>query len=168
MKIAVTDACIFIDLIELKIISDFFKLNIELHTTVDVVNELYPEQKEILIAYSSVNQLVIHNLKSEQIKEMESMTFPRGLSPEDKTVLYMATHIKEASVLSSDKLVRDYAGKLSIEYHGIFWIFDQLVKEKVLPKDIGVAKLIELLQMNAMYSSSKMRKEADKRIERWR
>ena len=71
MKIAVTDACIFIDLIELKIISDFFSLDIELH-------ELYPEQQEILIAYESGKKLIIHNLEPDHIHEMESMYFPRG------------------------------------------------------------------------------------------
>lgn len=41
MLIAVTDACIFIDLIELKITAPFFKLDIEVHTTIDVWNELF-------------------------------------------------------------------------------------------------------------------------------
>ncbi len=45
MKIAVTDACIFIDLIELDLISDFFQLDLPLHTTVEVINELFQEQK---------------------------------------------------------------------------------------------------------------------------
>lgn len=47
MRVAVTDACIFIDLIELDIIGNFFQLDIELHTTVAVMNELYPEQKQV-------------------------------------------------------------------------------------------------------------------------
>ncbi len=34
MKIAVMDACIFIDLIELDLISDFFQLELQLHTKV--------------------------------------------------------------------------------------------------------------------------------------
>lgn len=42
MKVAITDACIFIDLIELDIVTEFFQLKIELHTTVAVMNELYP------------------------------------------------------------------------------------------------------------------------------
>ena len=68
MKLAVTDACIFIDLIELRLTSEFFKLPIEIHTSLDVYNELYPEQKEILKAYSSVEKLKIHNLRHLQIK----------------------------------------------------------------------------------------------------
>lgn len=45
MKIAVTDACIFIDLIELDLVSPFFQLPVELHSTIDVINELYSDQK---------------------------------------------------------------------------------------------------------------------------
>ena len=167
MKIAVTDACIFIDLIELKIISDFFELNIELHTTIDVLNELYPDQQDILKAYKSGKKIKVHNLEPAQITEMESMNFPRGLSPQDKTVLFVAMKIDNALILSSDKLVRNFAGHLSIEYHGIFWIFDQLVKNDILTKDSGATKLKELLSMNVIYRSSLTKKEAEKRIKNW-
>jgi len=167
MKIAITDACIFIDLIELKIISDFFKLEIELHTTTDVINELFPEQQEILIAYKAGGKLVIHNLDEEHIREMEAMNFPKGLSPQDRTVLYTASRLQSALVLSSDKKVREFAEKLSIKYHGIFWILDQMVNSQILTKEMGAAKLRELLEMNTMYRHSKTKKEADKRIDQW-
>jgi hypothetical protein len=42
MRVAVTDACIFIDLIELEMITSFFQLDLERHTSVAVINELYP------------------------------------------------------------------------------------------------------------------------------
>ena len=168
MKIAVTDACIFIDLIELKIISDFFKLEIELHTTTDVVNELFPEQKEILKAYEAGGKLAIHNLNEVQLRKIETIGFPKGLSPEDRTVLYMASQLQNALVLSSDKKVREFAGKLSIEYHGIFWIFDEMVNGQILMKEVGAAKIKELLDMNMMYRHPKTKKEAEKRIDRWK
>ena len=51
MKLAITDACIFIDLCDLEITQPFFALDLEIHTSVDVFNELYPEQQKILNAY---------------------------------------------------------------------------------------------------------------------
>ena len=54
MRIAVTDACIFIDLLELAITSPFFGLDLGVHTTIDVMGELHQEQQEILIAYQAV------------------------------------------------------------------------------------------------------------------
>jgi hypothetical protein len=59
MKIAITDACIFIDIIELQLSSQFFGLKIEIHTSLDVFNELYIEQQELLKAYQSVGKLII-------------------------------------------------------------------------------------------------------------
>ena len=44
MKIAVTDACIFIDLCEVELTAPFFALHMEVHTSLDVFNEIYPEQ----------------------------------------------------------------------------------------------------------------------------
>jgi len=57
-RIAVTDACIFIDLIELQIVTPFFQLcntplQLEIHTTLEVLDELYPEQQQILKAYEA-------------------------------------------------------------------------------------------------------------------
>jgi hypothetical protein len=167
MKIAITDACIFIDLIELEIISEFFQLKIELHTTIDVLNELYMEQKQILLAYQSGNQLTVHNLGPDDVANIASAPFPRGLSQEDKTVLYLANLLENAMVLSSDKLVRDFAGKRSIEYHGIFWIFDKLIEERVITKETGVSKLKKLLKMNIMYQGTTTRHETEKRIQSW-
>lgn len=167
MKIAVTDACIFIDLIELQIISEFFKLDIELHTTTDVVMELYPDQQEILKAYESGEKLVIHNLSADQISAMDGIDFPRGLSPEDRSVIYTAINLKDALILSSDKLVREYAGNISVEYHGIFWIFDQMVAEEILSKKVGASKITELLSLNIMYQSATMKREAERRIRAW-
>ena len=41
MKLAITDACIFIDICDLEITQPFFALDLEIHTSVDVFNELY-------------------------------------------------------------------------------------------------------------------------------
>ena len=41
LRIAVTDACIFIDLYDLGLVNAFFQLEIEIHTTTSVYFELY-------------------------------------------------------------------------------------------------------------------------------
>lgn len=164
MRVAVTDACIFIDLIELDMITSFFQLDLELHTTVAVINELYPEQQQILEAYESVGKLHIHNLHEDDFQEMGKIAFLRGLSQEDRSVLYLAQKLGGAMVISSDKLVRDFAGKLNLPYHGIFWIWDQLVSGELIPKP----KALDILQMmpkiNSMYQGTLMKKEIEKRI----
>lgn len=65
MKLAVTDACIFIDIYELELSSEFFSLKIEIHTSLDVFNELHPHQKELLKAYQGIGKFTTHILTEE-------------------------------------------------------------------------------------------------------
>ena len=164
MRVAVTDACIFIDLIELDMITTFFQLDLELHTTVAVINELYPEQKQILDAYQSVGKLQVHNLENVDFQAMEKITFPRGLSQEDRSVIYLAKKLGGAIVISSDKLVRDFAGKLNLPFHGIFWILDLMITEKLILADKAISMLHNMTKINSMYQSTLMKKEIEKRL----
>lgn len=167
MRVAVTDACIFIDLIELDMITAFFQLDLELHTTVAVINELYPEQKQVLKAYQSVGKLQVHNLENADFQAMKKILFPPGLSQEDRSVIYLAKKLGGAIVISSDKLVRDFAGKLNLPYHGIFWILDQLVSESLIEKSMAIHILKEMPKINSMYRGILLKKEIEKRIELW-
>lgn len=78
--------------------ASFFKLDIQLHTTVDVVNELFPEQKQLLKAYESGKLLTVHNLGERDFIIMAKIPFPKGLSQEDKTVIYLALFLDKAMV----------------------------------------------------------------------
>ena len=167
MKLAITDACIFIDLIELQLTSEFFKLPIEIHTSLDVYNELYPEQKEILKAYSSVGKLTIHNLTSHEKVEIQKIRFPKSLSENDKTVIYLAKKLR-ATVISSDKAVRNFAKSKVIEYHGMLWIFDQVVENRLLDTSIATKKIEELFSKNIIYlNNTALIKEKERRIKIW-
>lgn len=167
MKLAVTDACIFIDLIELRLTSEFFKLPIEIHTSLDVYNELYAEQKEILKAYSSVGKLTVHNLTSPDKTEIQKIKFPKSLSENDKTVIYLAQKLS-ATVISSDKAVRNFAKSQSVEYHGMLWIFDQIVDKQFLDFSDAIEKIEELFSKNIVYLNNvELLKEKNKRITSW-
>ena len=167
MKLAVTDACIFIDLIELRLTSEFFKLPIEIHTSLDVYNELYSEQKEILKAYDSVGKLTIHNLTPSDKTEIQKLQFPKSLSDTDKTVVYLSEKL-EATVISSDKAVRNHAKSKVIEYHGMLWIFDQIVDKQIVDTSIAINKIEELFLKNIIYyNNSELQLEKDKRINIW-
>lgn len=167
MKLVVTDACIFIDVIELQLASEFFGLELEIHTTVDVINELFPQQQQLLRAYVQGGRLTVHTLTSTDQQAILHENFPRALSPEDCSVIYIARKLK-AIVLSSDKPVRTHAKNLSIEYHGMFWIFDKLVEEKLLTGAIATNKLKSLIQSNLIYKGNlEMTKEAEKRFQMW-
>lgn len=167
MKIAITDACIFIDLIELRLTTQFFGLHIEIHTSLDVYNELYPEQQELLKAYQSIGKLVIHNLTQEDRMQIKKETFPRSLSEIDKSVIFLANKYN-AMIISSDKAVRNYAGDRSIEYHGILWIFDSLIEYNLITKQDAILRIQKLISNNAVYRNNmELVAEIDKRINKW-
>ena len=73
MKIAVTDACIFIDILELELCPDFFRLEMEIHTTCEVWEELIDDQKETLELFRSTNRLTVHFLEVEDLDIISSM-----------------------------------------------------------------------------------------------
>ncbi len=167
MRVAVTDACIFIDLIELDMISVFFQLDVEMHTSVSVMNEMYQDQKQILEAYQDVGKLKVHNLQEEDFLEMGKISFPRGLSIQDKTVIYLAKKLGGAMVISSDKLVRDFAGSQGLPFHGIFWILDQVMVESLLSKSKAMSILSQMPKVNSLYQAVFMKKEIEKRERIW-
>lgn len=154
LKIAITDACIFIDLFEVELIAVFFNLDIEIHTTIPVFNELYSEQQSILHAYESVDKLIVHNLQEDDFMEIYSENYPKSLSISDKSVLHLAKKIS-AFVLSSDKVMRNTAKSMAIEYHGMIWIFDQLVEKKLLRKKEARYKLQELIAKNLLFRNNR-------------
>ena len=167
MRIAITDACIFIDLYQLQITPVFFQLDIEVHTSRDVINELYPEQREFYQAFELAGKLMIHNISSTDRQSIREQNYPRSLSIADQTVLHLASAL-HAIVLTSDKVVRQFAKHTSIEYHGMLWIFDQLVEKGLLQKPVACTKIKLLIKQNMIYQGSKdLNDEMNRRIRKW-
>ncbi|WP_304517301.1 PIN domain-containing protein [Cecembia rubra] len=164
MKIAVTDACIFIDLIELDLISDFFRLDLELHTTVEVMNELFTEQYQVLEAYQQVGKLIVHYLDAQDFLKIEALALPKGLSPEDKSVLYIASGLENGIVITSDNLVRKCTERFKLECHGLLWVIDQMALQNVCSKSSASGSLEKLMAFNKMYAVGKLRHEIEDRL----
>jgi hypothetical protein len=168
MKIVVTDACIFIDVINLNLTVKFFALELDIHTTADIINELYPEQRQILEGYKSNRKLTVHVLTGEEQLALMEQEHPKALTPEDLSVIFIAQKLGDATVLSSDKPLRKYAKKLSIVYHGMLWIMDQLVAQGALPKPEAIAKLNAWINSNLIYrDNAEIQREVDSRVKTW-
>lgn len=167
MKIAIADSCIFIELYELKLTQQLFSLPLEVHTSLDVFNELYPVQKELLSVYQSVSKLIIHTISGEDREKIFELKFPKSLSASDKTVLYLALKLS-TMILSSDRQVRNNAKDRSIEYHGMLWIFDTLLAADLITHEEATEKLKFLITKNIIYQNSpELLGEMDKRIKIW-
>jgi rRNA-processing protein FCF1 len=168
VKIAVTDANIFIDLYDLELTKSFFDLDLEVHTTSAVLYELYSEQQGILQAYQSVGRLEVHNLQEQDFIEIFNENYPKSLSEADKSVLHIANKIN-ACVLSSDKTLRNCAKNKEIEYHGMIWIFDRFVETATLSQKEAKSKLNQLIASNFLFrSNQKLVEEIEKRLDRWK
>jgi len=166
-KIAVTDACIFIDLYDLGLVASFFNLEIEIHTTSKVYFELYPVQQQVLKAYQSVDRLIVHNLQEQDFIEIYLEEYPKSLSETDKSVIHIANKIN-ACVLSSDKTLRNFAKNKDIEYHGMIWIFDKLVETSALTKKEAATKLTQLVDTNFVFrNNQQLVAEIEKRLKIW-
>lgn len=167
MKIAITDACIFIDLFYLNLTTEFFSLQLEIHTSVDVIFELYKEQQDHLADFISKGILNTHNLTAEERNNIQTVNFPKSLSDSDKIVLYLASRLN-AMVLSSDKTIRNTAKNKAIDYHGMIWIFDQLVNNNLITKKEASLKLTRLITTNLIYQNNKeLVAEMQKRLTLW-
>ena len=167
VRVAVTDANIFIDLYDLGLTKSFFNLELEIHTTSAVLYELYSEQQEVLQAYQSVGMLSVHNLQEQDFIEIYDENYPKSLSEADKSVLHVANKIN-ACVLSSDKTLRNCAKNKDIEYHGMIWIFDKFVETTVLTSKEAKAKLNQLVASNFIFrNNQKVIEEIEKRLKNW-
>lgn len=168
IKIAVTDANIFIDLYDLGLTKSFFNLELEIHTTSAVLYELYSEQQEILQAYQSVGRLSVHNLQEQDFIEIYNENYPKSLSEADKSVLHVANKIN-VCVLSSDKTLRNCAKNKDIEYHGMIWIFDKFVETSILTPKEAKTKLNQLVASNFLFrNNQKLVEEIERRLKTWK
>lgn len=148
MNILVTDANILIDLLKTESEGSFFSLEQEIYTTLAVIIECDDKQQEILNEYIKTERLRIYKLKPEDDEKIEDIILNnRRLSPADCSVLYITTKL-EAILLTGDSTLRKKAENIKQQVCGIFWVFDEMLKQKVIDKIIYKRKLTKLKEVN--------------------
>ena len=147
MKIAITDANIFIDLIKLQWLGYLFCINIEIYTTLEVINELIDAQLERVHVFIKSSQLNIYSFSSSELEQIMEMGAPASLTIQDKSVVFLAKNI-HAGVLSGDNPLRKFCAKQDLEVKGIIWLFDQFLELQLVNCEDAIRKLNELLSFN--------------------
>lgn len=148
MKVAVTDANIFIDLLAASLLDVFASLDLEILTSYEVFSELYPEHQALLSALIEEGKLIISLVDSISFDAWKSTHNPsNSLSYPDQTVLFLAVQYG-AIILSGEKLIRKFAERLGIEVHGILWILDQLVEKAVIGHGAAHDSLTSIMKRN--------------------
>lgn len=162
MKVAVTDANIFIDLIILQLVDQLFLLNIEIHTTREVFDQLREDQKAVLEAYLPSGKLTIYNFNAEEIEQIAQLEMPKGLEPADRTVYYYA-HKIQSLVLSGDNKLRKFCISKKLKVCGIIWLFDEFVAQELISPVHAKERLEHLLG----YNDRVPMEECLKRLSKW-
>lgn len=160
MKIAITDANIFIDLIHIELYGHLFALDFEVHTSIEVFDELNDLQKKLLQKFIRQEKLTLHDCS--EVNPIKSVKVIKGLSDSDKTVIYLAAHLN-AFVLSGDGLIRRIAGIQKVELHGVFWLLDKFIHGKLVTKKRACQQLKKLMEYNKRLPID----ECEKRLADW-
>ncbi len=149
MRIIINDANILIDLVQLDLMSEFIKLEMELKTTDFVCEELNEEQKIVITDFinSGDIELIVTEDDEDYNRIVDILENSSGLSFEDCSVWYYAEKL-EGILLSGDGRLRKQAIANGIIVRGILYIFDQLLLANLITFELAIEKLEQLYENN--------------------
>jgi hypothetical protein len=162
MKIAITDANIFIDLYELGRLDWLILLDLEVYTTDIVLNELSTVQAEAARQVIAV----VDALSLDEVSKLSLLQLPRGLSEADQSVIWQTRQLPDIPffILTGDNLMRKWCTKNKMEVHGILWILDNLIAQKHLSKREALVAISRLMEINQWLPIL----ECERRITAWK
>ena len=165
MRIVITDVSVFFDLYKLQVLSEFFNLDWEIHTTNFVYNEILREEQvvdfESFVRDEKLNIIKINVEEETEIRKMQ-LQRPNKSFP-DKTVLWKAKKEK-CTLLTCDKVLRTEASYHKIEVHGTAWIILQFVENGIINNIKGVELLEQLLKDNVRQPVEQIKRMIDSLI----
>ncbi len=147
MKIAVTDANIFIDLIKLQWLGYLFNMNVEIYTTREVIDELNTDQLERVTSFIQSGQLNVHNFNVEELQQIGAMNAPASLTIEDKSVVYLAKKLR-IGVLTGDNSLKRFCQIEQLVIKGIIWLFDRFITLELVSCETAIKKMQLLMSFN--------------------
>ena len=166
-KIVVNDTNIFIDLLNVDLLDEFFSIPWEVHTTRFVMLELLREgQQAKVTTYLESGKLHIPNLDAKEVTEIgrlfQQFENQTNLSFTDCSVWYYAK-VNNYVLLTGDRKLRTAAAFDGIEVHGILHVFDRLVDNCIISYQVAIERIELLYQTNPRLPKD----ERDKRLQAW-
>jgi hypothetical protein len=163
MKLAVTDANIFIDLIKLQMLALLFNIDMEIHTTKEIVDQLNDDQLLNLTEFIDSQDLRVHYLSALQLQEVIDLAAPRALELADKSMAWLSLQLT-ATVLTGDGPLRKFCQTMHLEVRGIIWLFDAIIEKGVMSPLSAAEKMESLLGFNSRLPKD----QCSHRIQQWR
>jgi predicted nucleic acid-binding protein len=149
MKIVITDVSVFFDLFYVQVLPEFFALDLSIHTTNFVYNEIIKEEQiEEFSLFERTKKLHIIKITAEEEAEIRALELARSnKSFPDRTVLWKARQL-QCPLLTCDNKLRKEAEAQGILVHGSIWVVLQLVEGNILTKEAGAKVLEKMKQVN--------------------
>lgn len=147
MKIAVTDANIFIDLIKLQMLGYLFSIDFDVYTTREVADQLNTAQYEKIDSFIQAKVLKVTSFTADELNEIVALKAPKALEFPDKTVIYLAIKLS-AEVITGDGPLRKFCINNSLTVRGIVWLFDIFLTSGLITHAIAAEKMNLLLSFN--------------------
>ena len=159
----VTDANIFIDLLNIDLLDSFFKLSFEIHTTDLVLSEVIEPDPSTIEYFIKKGKLRVKGFTYNEMLVLNKLVLKnKGLSPQDCSCIYLSQELP-AILLTGDNQLRKAARKYKVDVHGILWLLDQLIFQKVISPKATIKKLDELRKTNIRLPKN----ECNKCIKKW-
>ena len=161
--VVVNDTNVFIDLLDIGLLEEFFSLPWEIHTTDFVMLELLREGQQALVSsYRDKGKLYVPVFEGEEMLEIARMYQNNNISFTDYTVWYYAKKNKYI-LLTGDRKLRTASLKGGVEVHGTIYILDSLVNCGILSYERAIEKLKLLYKSNTRLPQD----EKEKRFKLW-
>lgn len=166
-KIVVNDTNIFIDLLDVQLLDEFFYLPWEIHTTDFVLHELNKEgQKEMVEKFKKDGIMHIAQFDIVELQDIRKLqkqhSHHTNVSLTDCSVWYYAKK-NQYELLTGDRKLRSSSTNDGIKVHGILYVFDALVSESIISHSIAVERIKELQNINPRLPKD----EIEKRLKKW-
>lgn len=147
--VAVNDANILIDCVELGLLEQVLMLSISFKTPDFVWAEIeVPSQREAIRPFIDSGALEVVSFSPAEIGGILSISDAHsGISFEDSSALFLAQALS-AILLTGDKRLRKVGQKTGVEVHGILWLLDQLFAEGMISPTTACEKIRLLNKVN--------------------
>lgn len=149
-KLVVSDTNIFIDLIRMGLLGDFFLLPFEISTVDFVIRELKKTgQKDAVMAFEARKRLTIIKFSTAEIEDIFNLqqSAHGNVSFQDCSIWFCAKKLS-ACILTGDMALKKNARADQIEVHGLLYVLDQLVQNSIIPPELVADKLEKLAREN--------------------
>lgn len=151
-KFVVSDSSIFVDLIKMGLLDDFFLLPFDISTVDFVIRELKKAgQVDAVLEFETRKKLTLIKFSEPEIEDIYNLKIATGgyVSFQDCSVLFCASQ-KTAIILTEDRALTLKARSYLIDGYGLLYVLNLIVSYNIVPSSVVADKLEELAKENKM------------------